>query len=467
VEERGRQRDELADRGREQVRRDAEEGDARPEDQQKGCCAERRGEGRAEGRPQRSCERVRSRRDGLAWHDEQRARREHRQREGGIGEDQRLGERVSPEREPEDPRRVRSTPGRPNEQREPQHRRGPNRGAARARELSVEPRCRHAEEGGHSADLDATREARDPDERGSHRSHERHDGEDEVRPRDREQVRQAALLEGEPIRLVEICFAEDQRSRHRGGVACERRFDPRAHRGPEVVDRRAHALASRHQRRVEDTPARDGARDRHAQRRVGRSRVVEALDRRELDDEPESVASSHLLGTVVDPNMDALRDGALARAPLDRDIEHAAPRSKNATALVRVLARLYDRRAHDLGEQLTTSRRSQRGARALVRPFDLDEPCLGPERRGHEQQHGDDEGRPCQARANDEARYRESEHRRDRLEHERGPERASTREDEHGVEPRLGLHVVDVRKPRATSRPCDFIGLRWPQGGDR
>jgi len=295
--------------------------------------------------------------------------------------------------------------------------------------------------------------------------HQGHHGQDEVRTGHREQVREAALLEGDAIGLLEVGLPEHQRATERYRIGRERRLDPPANRGSYVVDRGMDALAWCDERGIDDTAARHGPRDGHAERRIARARVVEPLERRELDHEGQAVSSSNVLRTIVEPDAHALRYGSLARARLKRDVEH--PSTEGVCSVVQSPYCVHDGRADHLGDDLAPARRSQRVARARVRLLDLHEPGLGSCGRNDEHQRRDDERALRDAGAHDGTSHGETEDRRPRLEHERRPQRARARQDEQRIEDGAGSHAALLRKPCATARSNDLSDFRPSQAGGR
>ena len=142
--------------------------------------------------------------------------------EGDVEGDERIDDRHRPEREPERAPWLGAAAERAGEEHDAAHPRRADRGAAAAREIGVEPSERDPERRGDTSDVHAIGQRWQTDEEGTERRDEAHHDEHEMHARDGEQMREAALAERTGIAIGEVVFAEDERSRHRGGVGRER-----------------------------------------------------------------------------------------------------------------------------------------------------------------------------------------------------------------------------------------------------
>jgi len=253
VEQRGRQRHELGDRRREEIGRDAVDGQAPAEAEHEGRRRERRSRGGHDARVELALDRR-----GLGRRPtgdtEERARRQKRQGERPVRRGQRIDRGMNQEGEAEAPRRSRPSTERPREQRHREHRGGPPRGPTAPRKVGMEDGERQADAGGDGSHVGAADEPLHTPQQQPEQAHHGPDRNDEVPARDRQEVREAARLEGVTLGVLEVGLAEHQGPSERRRIRCDGRLDAAANVRPGMIDRAAWSRGTCLHRDVEDTP---------------------------------------------------------------------------------------------------------------------------------------------------------------------------------------------------------------------
>ena len=116
------------------------------------------------------------------------------------------------------------------------------------------------------------------------------DDEDEVHPGDGQEMRQPTCTKVGVVAVGEVRLAEDERARHRVGVAREGRRDAPSNIGTHPVDHRERAGSSTHGRGIHDAPGPESRAACIAGSRVRGRGVPEALDCRDLGRDLHAIA---------------------------------------------------------------------------------------------------------------------------------------------------------------------------------
>ena len=221
---------------------------------------------------------------------------------------ERIGHGHGAHREPERPRRVRSSSESARREAGGRHPRRTQGGPARSGQLRVEPRDRNPDGGSQPPDVDLRRDPLDARETSLEHTDRHGEDEHQMHPRHGEEVRETARAKASIVVRVQVALAEDERSRHRRDVGRERRVDAGPYPRARPIDPRKKADGAVCHPYVERPARANDVPERLGRAGVAARAVPEPLRGRQRGDDLDIVATRQVLGSAVE-----------RRAPLPRD----------------------------------------------------------------------------------------------------------------------------------------------------
>ncbi len=309
VDEAKRQRRRLAQGYGQQVRNDATDRHGRRETSQNRRARYGGGEGRARcpsdlgGDARRPGDARRDRFETIGerlCEGEEPGGRARGERERDVECDKGLGHRHGAYGEPERARRIATPAERARCERGRGHPRGAQRRATSPRELGVDPGDGDPDRGRVTSHVADRGEGLDPPERPFEDAHGERQDQDQVHPRDGEQVRQAAPPEGVVVVRCEVALAEHEGAGHGPDARVEGRVDAAPHPGALSIDPGDRPAGPPRQADVERAAGPYDSSKRLARPRVSSRRVPQSLRRGQRRHDVDLVAARELLRTAID-----------------------------------------------------------------------------------------------------------------------------------------------------------------------